>query len=48
LQLQFLTEPPRDIVELADSYGLTVRAAARSDMAPDEAIVKELPVAGTI
>ena len=31
----------KDIVELAESYDLTIRTAVRSDVAPDEAIVKE-------
>jgi len=31
----------KDIVELAESYNLTIRTAVRSDVAPEEAIAKE-------
>ncbi len=31
----------KDIVQLADTYDLTIRTAVRADMAPDDAILKE-------
>ena len=32
----------KDIVQLADTYEVTVRTAVRSDLAPDDAILKEM------